>query len=74
VGAPEDDLLRIPAFAFIMNNVFLGGSAIGSPKDISEMLDLAAKHNIEGWVEARHMREANKAVIDMVNGLARYWN
>lgn len=50
----------------------LAGSLIGSPSEIREMLDLAVKHNIRPWVEERPMSEANNAVVDMVNGKARY--
>ena len=72
VGAPEEPLPSFPIFPFILNNVFLGGSAIGSPKEIAEMLELAAKQNIHGWIQTRPMKDANEAVIDMENGKARY--
>lgn len=55
-----------------MNNIFLGGSAIGSPADISEMLEVAAKNKVYGWVQTRPMKEVNQAVVDMENGNARY--
>jgi alcohol dehydrogenase (NADP+) len=72
VGAPEQPLPRISAHIFIMNNIFLGGSAIGSPADIAEMLELAAKKKVHGWVQTRPMKEVNEAVLDMENGNARY--
>jgi alcohol dehydrogenase (NADP+) len=72
VGAPEDPLPRMPAHIFIMNNVSLGGSAIGSPKDIEEMLELAATQHVPAWIQTRPMNETNAAVIDMEKGLARY--
>ena len=72
VGAPEEPLPPLPVFSFLINNVSIGGSAIGSPKDISEMLELAAKQKINGWIQTRPMKEANEAVIDMENGKARY--
>lgn len=34
VGAPEDELPRIPAFALITKGARIGGSAIGSPAEI----------------------------------------
>jgi len=72
VGAPEDPLPAMPAFSFIMNNVFLGGSAIGGTKDIEEMLQLAAKVEVKSWIQPRSLKEANQAVRDMEDVKARY--
>lgn len=55
-----------------MGNVHIGGSAIGSPTVIAEMLELAKTHKIEGWVKKFDMNEVNKAVPSMNNGEARY--
>jgi alcohol dehydrogenase (NADP+) len=55
-----------------MKGIKLGGSAIGSPKDIAEMLDFAVKHNIHPLIEVRDLKDANQAVIDMEKGKARY--
>jgi alcohol dehydrogenase (NADP+) len=65
VGAPKQPLPRIPPHVFIMNNIFLGGSAIGSPANISETLEAAAKEHVHGWVQTRLMKEVNEAVLDM---------
>ncbi|RDW59003.1 NAD(P)-dependent alcohol dehydrogenase [Aspergillus mulundensis] len=72
VGAPEDGALTIPAFTLIANRVKLGGSLIGSPDTIREMLELAAAKGVKPWVEERPMKEANKAIVDMEAGDARY--
>ncbi|KAJ6016643.1 NADP-dependent alcohol dehydrogenase 7 [Penicillium sp. IBT 35674x] len=72
LGAPEDGGLEIPAFALIMKGMKLGGSMIGSPDEIREMLELAAAKNIKPWIEERPMKEANKAIQDMEAGHARY--
>lgn len=72
VGAPEQPLPRIPVFPFILNNVYIGGSAIGSPETILEMLELAAKQNLKGWIQTRPMTDCNAAVLDMDEGKARY--
>ncbi|KAJ5689842.1 NADP-dependent alcohol dehydrogenase 7 [Penicillium macrosclerotiorum] len=72
LGAPEDGGLEIPAFALIMKGIKLGGSLIGSPEEIREMLELAAIKNIHPWVEERPMKEANQAIQDMDAGNARY--
>ena len=72
VGAPEQPLAPMPVFPFIMNNVFIGGSAIGSPATITEMLELAATQDLKGWIQTRPMKDANQAVLDMEEGKARY--
>jgi alcohol dehydrogenase (NADP+) len=72
VGAPEDSIPAINAFALIGKGCKIGGSAIGSPEDITEMLEFAAKHKVHPFIQERPMKEANQAVIDMDNGDARY--
>ena len=36
------------------------------------MLQFAADKKVKPWIQKRSMKEANKAVIDMVDGKARY--
>lgn len=45
---------------------------MGSPAEIREMLQLAADKGVRLWVEERPMKEANKAIVDMEEGKARY--
>jgi alcohol dehydrogenase (NADP+) len=72
VGAPEDAFPPIMAFDLIPKCRSISGSAIGPPKQISEMLELAAEQGVKPWIEERPMDEVNRAVIDMEKGLARY--
>lgn len=72
LGAPEDGALEIPAFALIVKGIKLGGSLIGSPDEIREMLDLAATKGVKPWIEERPMKEANQAILDMDKGNARF--
>jgi D-arabinose 1-dehydrogenase-like Zn-dependent alcohol dehydrogenase len=72
VGAPEDQLPGFSAFALIAKGCKIGGSSIGSPADITEMLEFAVKHNVHPWVQERPLKEANEAVIAMDKGDARY--
>ncbi|KAI8908638.1 putative NADP-dependent alcohol dehydrogenase C 2 [Powellomyces hirtus] len=72
VGLPESALENFSLTPLILNNVFIGGSAIGSSKEIPEMLEMAAKMNIKGWVQTRPMKDANQAAIDMEDGKARF--
>ncbi|CAG7928075.1 unnamed protein product [Penicillium olsonii] len=72
LGAPEDGALEIPAFALIVKGMKLGGSLIGSPDEIREMLALAAEKGIKPWIQERPMKDANQAILDMDKGDARY--
>jgi D-arabinose 1-dehydrogenase-like Zn-dependent alcohol dehydrogenase len=72
VGAPEDKLPQIAAFGLIGKGCKIGGSQIGSPKEIEEMLKFAADKGVKPWVQKRNMKDANKSVVDMEEGHARY--
>ncbi|TVY16778.1 NADP-dependent alcohol dehydrogenase 6 [Lachnellula arida] len=72
VGAPEDVLPPINIHALISKGCKLGGSLIGSPADISEMLQFAADKKIHPYIQERPMSDANQAIIDMEEGDARY--
>jgi alcohol dehydrogenase (NADP+) len=73
VGAPDGgELPPISAFSLIMNSIKVAGSGIGAPWEIKEMLELAAEKNIKPWVQKRPITEANKAIVDMEEGKARY--
>jgi alcohol dehydrogenase (NADP+) len=72
VGAPEDKLPQIAAFGLIGKGCKIGGSQIGSPKEIEEMLKFAAEKGVKPWVQTRSMKEANKSVVEMEEGKARY--
>jgi alcohol dehydrogenase (NADP+) len=72
-SAPDGgNLPPINAFTLIGNGIKVGGSAIGSPAEITEMLDLVAAKDVKPWIQERPMKDANQAVIDMVDGKARY--
>lgn len=71
LGAP-DDPLTLNAFTLIRSKAHLTGSYIGSREDIHDMFELAEAKKIEPWVQLRPMQEANEAIVDMDNGLARY--
>lgn len=72
VGAPEDRLPAFNAFALIAKGCKIGGSIIGSPEEIRQMLDLVVKKDLHAWIEQRPMKEANKAIVDMEANKARY--
>jgi alcohol dehydrogenase (NADP+) len=72
VGAPEDELPGFSAFALIAKGASIKGSIIGPPSEIKEMLALVAEKKLKPWIQERSMKEANKAVVDMEGGKARY--
>ncbi|KAI9735423.1 MAG: hypothetical protein M1818_006429 [Claussenomyces sp. TS43310] len=72
VGAPEDVLPAFNVFTLITKAAKIGGSMIGTPSQIKDMLALAVKKNIHPYIEERPMKEANKAIVDMEDGKARY--
>lgn len=72
VGAPEEAIPSLNMFSLIAKAVKIGGSMIGSPHEIKDMLDLAVKKNVKAWIVERPMEEANQAIIDMEAGKARY--
>jgi alcohol dehydrogenase (NADP+) len=72
VGAPEESLPPISAFDLIPKERRIGGSAIGPPGMIKEMLELAAREGVRPWVQTRKMGEANEVVKAMERGEARY--
>ena len=72
VGAPEDSLPAMNAFSLIIKGAKIGGSAIGSPHEIEEMLDLTVKKGVKPWIEKRKLEEANQAVVDLAANKVRY--
>lgn len=72
VGLPEGGLPNIHPAIYVLNNVHIGGSAIASPAEIAEMLELAKSKNIQGWIKKFDMNDVNKAVPSMHAGEARY--
>ncbi|KAJ4296265.1 hypothetical protein N0V90_006310 [Kalmusia sp. IMI 367209] len=72
VGAPEGNLPPIGAHILFSKGAKIGGSQIGSPKEIEEMLQFVAEKNIKPWVSQRPMKEANQGVVDFEDGKARY--
>jgi len=72
VGAPEDRIPGFNAFSLINKRAKIGGSAIGTPKQIKEMLELAVSKDVKPWIIARPMKEANQAILDFEEGKPRY--
>lgn len=64
--------LQISGAALIGGELSVAGSNIGSPRDIREMLDVAARHNIKAVTERFAMKDANNAVSRVRKNQVRY--
>ncbi|PLW46471.1 hypothetical protein PCASD_06300 [Puccinia coronata f. sp. avenae] len=72
LALPEE---KIPAFyghALVVKGISFGGSLIGPPAMIKEMLDVAVKHNVKAWTSSHPMNEVGQKLKDMDDGKARY--
>ena len=72
VAEPEAPLPSFSGFALSANGVYLGGSAIGSPATIREMLAFAAEKQIKPWIVKRPMGEVNDVIRAFDADGARY--
>jgi uncharacterized zinc-type alcohol dehydrogenase-like protein len=71
VGVPPSPL-QIQAFSLIGGQKNLSGSPIGSPRDLHEMLDVAARHSVKAITERFPMAKANDAVDKVKKNQVRY--
>lgn len=71
VGAPPSPL-SLQAFPLIGGQKAISGSPTGSPRDLYEMLDVAARHNIKAVTERFAMSKANDAVAKVKKNQVRY--
>lgn len=71
VGLPEDGVLNAPIGA-LKRRLKVESSLVGSPDEIRDMLQLVADKNIQPWVEEIPMKDANRGIVDMNDGKARY--
>lgn len=71
VGVPPSPI-SLQAFPLISGMRSVGGSPIGSPHQISEMLDVAARHNVQAKTELFPMNKANEALDKVKKNKVRY--
>ncbi|HTV09765.1 MAG TPA: NAD(P)-dependent alcohol dehydrogenase [Candidatus Aquilonibacter sp.] len=64
--------LQISGASLIGGQLTVAGSNIGSPRDIREMLEVAARHNIKAVTERFPMKDANTAVSRVRKNQVRY--
>jgi uncharacterized zinc-type alcohol dehydrogenase-like protein len=68
----DQDWQAIQAFSLIGGQKNLSGSPIGSPRDLHEMLDVAARHSVKAITERFPMAKANDAVDKVKKNQVRY--
>jgi uncharacterized zinc-type alcohol dehydrogenase-like protein len=64
--------LQIHAFSLIGGQKGISGSPTGSPRDLHEMLDVAARHGVKAITERFPMAKANDAVAKVKKNQVRY--
>jgi alcohol dehydrogenase (NADP+) len=72
VGAPEDRIPGFNMFSLIGKKAKIGGSSIGTPQQIREMLDLAVSKKVKPWINQWPLKDANQAVVEFGAGKPRY--
>jgi uncharacterized zinc-type alcohol dehydrogenase-like protein len=71
VGAPPKPM-QIQAFSLVAGQRAIAGSPTGSPRDLFEMLDVAARHGVKAITERFAMSAANEAVARVKKNQVRY--
>jgi uncharacterized zinc-type alcohol dehydrogenase-like protein len=71
VGVPPSPM-TIQAFPLVSGQRAVAGSNTGSPRDLHEMLDVAARHGVKAITERFAMAKANDAIAKVKKGKVRY--
>jgi alcohol/geraniol dehydrogenase (NADP+) len=71
VGVPPSPI-QIQAFSLLGAQRAISGSPSGSPRDLHEMLDVAARHGVKAITERFAMSKANDAVAKVKKNQVRY--
>jgi uncharacterized zinc-type alcohol dehydrogenase-like protein len=71
LGVPPTPL-QIAGFSLIGGQKAVAGSPTGSPGDLHEMLDVAARHGVKAMTESFAMKDANAAIAKVKKNQVRY--
>jgi len=71
VGLPEENI-SIHPFALVSKRISFAGSAVGGHHEMNEMLQFAADHKIESWVEVHPIANVNEAIQGLIAGKPRF--
>ncbi|KDR78016.1 hypothetical protein GALMADRAFT_138174 [Galerina marginata CBS 339.88] len=74
VALPNDKLPPLNSFDLSGNAALLGGSHIGSKKEVIAMLDLAVKKGVKPYIQMLPMQDAGKALKGLADNTVRYRN
>ena len=64
--------LQISPFSLLAGQKAIAGSPTGSPRDLNEMLHVAARHNVKAITESFPMKKANEAITRVKKNQVRY--
>jgi uncharacterized zinc-type alcohol dehydrogenase-like protein len=64
--------IQVTGFSLIGGQKAIAGSPTGSPRDLHEMLDVAARHNVKAITERFAMKDANLAIAKVKKNQVRY--
>lgn len=71
VGAASSPI-QVQGFSLLAGQKSISGSPTGSPRDLYEMLDVAARHGVKAITERFAMAKANDAVAKVKKNKVRY--
>ena len=71
VGVPPSPI-SVQAYSLISSQKAISGSNTGSPRDLHEMLDVAARHGVKAMTERFPMAKANEAIAKVKKSKVRY--
>jgi uncharacterized zinc-type alcohol dehydrogenase-like protein len=71
LGVPPSPV-ALQAFGLVGGQKSVAGSPTGSPHDLEQMLDVAARHNIKAITERFPMSKANEAIAKVKKNQVRY--
>ncbi|CAE6420987.1 unnamed protein product [Rhizoctonia solani] len=72
VGIPDAKLPQLAPIDIVANGCRLAGSLVGSKKEATEMLELAAKKDIRPWIEVFPMSQIKEAIEGMKSGKPKF--
>ena len=64
--------ISISPFSLLSGQKSIAGSPTGSPRDLHEMLDVAARHDVKAMTERFAMKDANEAIAKVKKNQVRY--
>eukprot|EP01059_Diplonema_ambulator_P006684 TRINITY_DN16303_c0_g1_i1.p1 TRINITY_DN16303_c0_g1~~TRINITY_DN16303_c0_g1_i1.p1 ORF type:complete len:361 (+),score=109.86 TRINITY_DN16303_c0_g1_i1:31-1083(+) len=72
VGLPPEKEIKVNPFQLLFKRLAVVGSALASPEEYKEMLEIAATHKIEALITELPMTEANTALQRVREGKPRF--